>query len=289
MANEGGGLVNSAIKRGLAQVVKNHPRFKGDESYLLGHLDEERIGYEMEQITGEINREQERKGVEFSDADKSQIIYHKLAQSAASGRFFDNAGKEVILRQSLEERANKGPRRRESREILEGEKYLDHVLVAFKELYSMMKTGDYAQQMPRLAQAVSTVYNMGFLGSSVELLRHYGLITDKRYEMIKKNIHSAARKGVEETEGAIAEYSGSRESNSEQQGSIRERRLRDYAAGTASAILALAGLGMILSYSSITGGAIGSTGTSPPLLGIILLFSGIALFLLNRRHGKKRK
>ncbi len=203
--------------------------------------------------------------------------------SAASGKFLDDAGKEVILRQSLEERAIRGPRIRESQEILRGEQYLDHALAAFKDLYALMKTGDYVHHMPELAKAVNTVYNLGFLNSSVDLLRHYGFVDNKRYEMLKKNIHKKAQISVSETQAAIEHYSAP-----EQKEEDKGKKVREYASRTAAVILAITGLSFLFSSSAITGNVTGiSLNNSLSLIGISFLAVGIALFLATLRKEKK--
>ena len=116
-----------------------------------------------------------------------------------------------ILKDKIEEiyrNMDEGKKRFSARKKLKGEKYLDDVVGAFQDLYSLFKTGDYARRMPEVAGAVTTVYNMGFLDPAVDVLKHYNLIGKRGYNVLKKNIRKETERGVEEAVSGIERYAG---------------------------------------------------------------------------------
>ena len=114
--------------------------------------------------------------------------------------------------------------------------------------------------MPELAEAVTTVYRMGFLDPAVDLLRHYGIIDREKYSIIKDNIKEKTEENVRKTISGIEKYTEYKK-----------------AAGIVSGISGI--LLLIASSTKITGGIIGSPsntitgiiGTGLILLSLILL------------------
>lgn len=210
MALKGGqadNVIDDAIEGGIEAILQQHPRFKDNQDYILGHIDRKRLKEGIGRLEAGIYEEEKRSKKQFSDEEKKALLYHGLANYVASGGAFDDIGKEVILKNSLEEKAKRGWfSGLWARRILEGEKYLDKVLDAFKNLYALLKSGDYAQRMPEVAQAVTTVYDMGFLDSAVDVLKQYSLIDGRKYEMLKHSIHEKAKAYVKETEKGVEKY-----------------------------------------------------------------------------------
>ena len=204
---EQGVNIDDAIHEGIEAIVHDHPRFKDNEDYILRHVDKRRLREGVTHIQKGIHEEERRRKRQFSDEERTSFLYHGLANHVASGGAFDDVGKEVILRKGLEEKARKGWFGAPARRILEGEKYLDNVLDAFRNLYALLKSGDYAQRMPEVAQAVATVYDMGFLDSAVDVLGHYGLIDNRKYQMLKHSIVEKAKTGAKEVEKGVEKYS----------------------------------------------------------------------------------
>jgi hypothetical protein len=243
--------------------LQKHPRFRGQQQAVTQHIDPGRVKNGLKSIEQYILQLEVKNGKQFTDQERAQMLYDGVANYVASGGAFDEDGKEIILRKSLEERAKKGPRRLEARDELKGEQYLERVTVAFRELYDRFKQGDYGQHMPEVAKAVTTVYNMGFLGPALGLMRQYGLINQKRYALIKKNIIRKARKAVEETTQKMEEY-------------ISDEKVDYRSTGHGRAVaagLVVAGLGvMFFSGARTTGGVVGSS-----LPELLLPFSGVLL------------
>jgi len=144
---------------------------------------------------------------------------------------------------------------------LESEKYLDNVMAAFQDLYSLFKTGDYAQRMPEVADAVSTVYDMGFLDPAVDILKHRGLIDGKRYGIIKSSIREKTKHGIEKTVSGMEQYA------------IYQK--------VAAAFLGIFGIGILIGFGTkITGGAIGvnESNVAGAVAGLMLLIYSAFLF-----------
>ncbi|MBM3233226.1 hypothetical protein FJZ18_03610 [Candidatus Pacearchaeota archaeon] len=262
---DGNDLVQGAISEGIEAILQRHPRFRGMQQAVTQHVDPQRLKNGLRGIEQYIIQLESKRGKEFSDQERAQMLYNGVVNYVASGGAFDDDGKEIILRKSLEERAKKGPRSWEAQRELKGEQYLEKVTVAFRELYDRFKQGDYVQHMPEVAKAVTTVYNMGFLGPALDLMKQYGLIDRKRYALIKKNIIKRTERAVEETTQKMEEYSSGEQPN---YGSAGHGRA--VAAG-----LGLAGLGvMLFSGTRATGGVIGGSFSE-----LLLPFSGVLLLV----------
>lgn len=274
-------IVQGAISEGIERIVENHPRFKDQQQNVMRHVDRGKLRNGLQSIEQYI-RKLEESGKEISPEQEAQIKYESLAKYVASGGAFDNAGKELILRQSLTERAIRRPRGPAARQ-LGGEQYLDKVGVAFRQLYDMFKSGDYAQHMPEVAKAVSTVYSLGFLSPAVDLMYHSGLMNEKRYAILKENIHARVREGTRVTEEAMQKYGVGEEVREEkysqknkENGKIVNANFEQqkYRPGKVAAMfLGVTGI-IIMLFSGLnyTGGVIGASS-----VGGILSFAGIFL------------
>lgn len=257
----GEGLISAAVNEGIGSIIKRHPRFREKQPYITRHIDQRKL----EHALGEINRdiqERESEGRVLSDEEKSRLIYKNLANYVATGEVFDEAGQEIILRKGLEEKAARWWGF-SARKILRGEDYLDKVTGAFSDIYELLKSGDYAQRMPEVYEAVTTVYDMGFFDVAVDVLAHYKLIDKKRYSMLKNSIRRKSKKGVEEARKGIVKYATAQKA--------------------AASILAIFGAGLlVLSGINITGNVIGSSFNNSTGIFSGLLFL-IASFLLFRK------
>lgn len=264
--SNGNDLVKGAVSEGIEAILQKHPRFKGQQQVVAQHVDPQRLKNGLRTIEQYIIQLENTSGKRFSDEKRAQILYDGVANYVASGGAFDDDGKEIILRKSLEERSKKGPRRWEAQNELKGEQYLERVTTAFRELYDRFKSGDYAQHMPEVARAVTTVYKLGFLGPALDIMRQYGLINPKRYDIIKKNIVKKAQAAVEETTKGMENYSQAEEQRPNQ--TSYQGNGREFAVG-----LGIVGLGiMFFSGARTTGGVVGSS-----LPEMLLPFSGVLL------------
>lgn len=173
-------LIQGAVQEGINAILNAHPKFRGAENYISGHISNEKLKRGIGRIESYIAH----KGRDWNDEKKAEFIYKNLANYVASGGVFDEGAKEVILKKSLEEKVGSGSKHRD----LKGEKYIDKVGVAFRDLYHMLKAGDHAKRMPEFAQAVATVYDLGFLDSALDVLGGYGLVSERRKRDLKRSI-----------------------------------------------------------------------------------------------------
>ena len=258
-------IINDAVGKGIDAIVKHHPRFRENQDYILRHIDKKKLNEKVGEIYEDVNERN------WSDDKKLEYIHKELTDYVATGSAFDEAGKEVILKRGLEEKAGKwwgvGARRK-----LEGEKYLDYTIEAFQDLYSLFKTGAYAEKMPEVADAVTTVHEMGFLDPAVDVLKHYNLIDKKRYSVLKNSIREKTEEGVRQTIGGIEKYAMYQKA--------------------AALIFMIVGAVLILnSLSGITGFVISeSIGTSVSgILGLVFIIGGVLLFVNGREERKVKE
>lgn len=249
-------IINSAIEEGVNIITEHHPRFKENQEYILRHIDNKKLNTKVKEIYEKVRDKQ------LSDEKKLEYVHTELTDYVATGSAFDEAGKEIILKNGLEEKAQSGFfKGLFAKRTLGGEKYLDNTIEAFQDLYTLFKTGDYAQRMPEVAEAVTTVHDMGFLDSAITSLKHYGVIDKRNYGALKKSVIKRAKQGAQEVVGGIEKYATYQKA--------------------AASVLGIFGIGLlILSGVKMTGAVIGnfSSGITGLIGGFLILIS-LILFL----------
>lgn len=252
-----GQIVNSAITEGIDSIIKDHPRFEGYEAFLMKQVDKKKLNDYLGEAGEELQKKLE--GYENPKDAKKELkdFYDKTAKYIPEA--LTEKGKELILRNSSKKDAGRWFFGVNARKLLKGEDYLDKTMGAFSQLYELSKSGDYAQRHPEFVQAVSTVYDMGFFDTAVNVLYQEGKMNKKKYHELKKVITERTKQG----EKYVME-------NLEQTVSPNYKK-------AAAIILGLIGVGILLSSNSITGNVIGnSTTTSIPalILGAVTLILG---------------
>ena len=253
-------IINNAIEQGIDVILELHPRFKENQNYILRHIDKKKLNEKIEKIY-ENTRERG-----WSNEKKLEYIRKELTDYVATGAAFDEAGKEVILKSGLEEKARSGLFRGWSaRRRLEGEKYLDNVIVAFQDLYSLFKTGEYAENMPEVADAVTTVYEMGFLDPAVDVLKHYNLISPKKYKVLKGSIREKTEEGIGRAMSGIEKYATHKK--------------------VAAFILGILGILVLISSGiRITGNVVGNlSNTTTGIIGFFLILISLVFFIWKKK------
>ena len=253
--------INSAIEKGINTILKHHPRF--NQEYILKHIDPEKLKGKITEIYENIG---DRK---WSDKKKLKYVHKELADYVADENAFDEAGKEIISRRGLEEKAKSGFLKGFSaRGVLKKGEYLDQAYKFSQDLSALFKKGDCAQRMPEVVEANTTVQDMVLLDPAVDSLKHYGLIKEGEYHDWKKYITKTAEEGLKNVVSGIKKYATQ---------------------PVAASLLGIFGLGLlILSGTKITGAVIGgfSNGTIGLLGGFFIL---VSLILFLRSFKKKRK
>jgi len=156
-----------------------------------------------------------------------------------------------------------------ARRKLKGEKYLDNVMASFQDLYTLFKNGDYAQRMPELTKAVTTVNDMGFLDPAVDILNSYGLIDDRKYNTLKGSIRKRTKESVETAVKGIGSYAS---------GQAYQK--------AAAFILGIFGVVTLLaSGTGITGNVIGNLSNSSfSLIGGGFVLVAVILFFMSSKN-----
>lgn len=251
-----GEIVDSAVNEGIGAIVEAHPRFKGQENFMLNYIDHKNLNKYLAEEVKKI-----QKGEYKNKEAAEEAFKEKFANYVASGELFNEKGKEFILRKSLGKESRSWWSGGWAREIREGENYLDKTFNAFNDLYNLIKTGDYAKKMPKLAKAIEQIDSARFTNAAFDILYERGVVNKNNYRAIK----SAIVKGVKE----LSDYSYK----------TLESQIPQKAAAS---IMALAGLGVLLTSNKITGAVIGNSSVSsiPALIfGIAALIAGIYLFV----------
>lgn len=149
-------LINSAIEYGLNVLLERHPTLS--QEYIQKHINRRKLTEGIREIYGELKKH------DLSGEKISKYLYTEIANYVATGRAFDERGKFVVLKGGLEEKAEEGNfiSRWFARRELGKEGDFEQSVEASHDLYSLLKTGDYAKRMPKLTQAIGTLYDMGF-------------------------------------------------------------------------------------------------------------------------------
>ena len=255
--------LEQAIVEGIDSIMKEHPRFAGFEEYFLKHIDKKKI-------RENINELKKTKGLK---GDRLNLfIYQEIAEYVSSGEAFDEKGKNVILKNSLEGKTD-------GRNLLQklfrkpkfnGEKYLDETMEAFGDLYSLFKTGDYAQRMPELTKSLGTLYDLRFLNPAIDILKENGMIDNKKYNFLKKEVYTKAQESSKNVVGGIEKYF------------VPQK--------VAASILGIAGIGLILASSKVTGAVVGiqNNNLAYGIAGVISVAIAVFIFVSSGKKKYKR-
>jgi len=255
----GNDLIAGAVQDGVETIIEKHPRFKGREKYIQGYLSQKNVTHALSEINYEIGQIEAQKGP-LPETEKAQMIYDSLSAYVARGDAFDDDGKEVILKGSLEEKAGKWHGFKARRQLGK-ERSLERTMGAFSDLYHLLKSGDYAERMPEVARDVNSIYDGGFLDTALDFLKHYGLMTSKRYNMLKSSLRKGIEKAGERARGSVEHY------------------VHAYNAATAVFLILGAGL-IIFSSGEITGNVVGSSLNSSygVIVGVLLMIVGYFIY-----------
>jgi hypothetical protein len=193
-------LINYAIKNGVNYIVGSHPLFGDFENYILHHVDQKGIVDKFNKTySNAIAKSKSRD-------DALKTAYKTIEKYIASGNLLDDQAKKVILTEGLKEKTG-GLRKVFRTEIL-GEKYLNNTINTFKGLDDLMQSGDYAEKMPEVAQAVAKLKDAGFHYAATRILKEGGIIDEKKEQnmlrVVYKNVKEEPKKVVSALEQKIA-------------------------------------------------------------------------------------
>lgn len=243
-------LVNSAVQEGIGVISERHPRFSPE--FLVKYLDPKKLNQYAFKISKKAEEYQEQ------GRDPREVIeksYKTLAAKLASGKLFNEKGKEIVLSESWQKQSRRWFGGGRAREVLEGEEYLDRAMSSFRDIYNLMKSGDYAQRMPELAYAISSIYDLGFLDAATNILYQNGQLKEGKYIALKEAIREKTKRKIGQTQQYLD---------------------RSFSQSLAAAVLAIVGIGVLFTTNSITGNVIGMTNQT----NFIALFFGAASLIL---------
>src|SRR3989344_2643228 len=259
---EVGALVKSAVEDGFSRIAKANSNLPLE--YLNRHLDHDKLNGALKRAYKEI---EEEKG-NLTCAAKAKRVHDYISASVADGSVFDQRGQSILLK---DERG----RGRVLDKLLKGPsptKDFRDAAHAFKDLYSMFKTGEYSHNLEDVAQAVAVVNDMGFLDTAVDVLRSYNLMDKNRYSTIKKSLRKKGQDAANYTLDRIENYGEEMKQ--------------------AASILALFGASILaVSAFKMTGNVVSASLTLPNnLLGMVLglgfFIGGFVMFSKFSQHDK---
>ena len=112
-------FVNDAANVGIDEIIKQHPVFSDNRNYIIRHIDKRKLMTTAREINYELSFKK------WDERKKSEYLHAAIASAVSTGTLFDDEGKEIILKKSLEEKAGRGFfRGLFARRTLEGENIL---------------------------------------------------------------------------------------------------------------------------------------------------------------------
>jgi len=297
-------LLDPGISLGLHELAEENPIFLKKEKFLENYIDERKA---IQYLNRAMNYSKKR---HQGTLDMNEVNM-KMANYVKRGTLFNERGKEIILNKSLYEHRDLGekvkgfvlghfPSATERIQIKDergigglvksylpftSENYLvkngrlDRTTKAFTELYELMKTGDYAERMPDLAEAVTQVYDTGFFKAAAKILYEGKLLSPTRYAIMERNIYKRTKAGTKYVTRALKYHA------------MPHYSVPLRATGV---FLGVIGLGSLLMNNSITGNVVGAGNPNifGLLGGVLLIISGILLWFKKKKQVKyktKRK
>lgn len=197
-------VLQSAIGQGIFSITKKNPRLQGQEQFISQYINQKTLQKYTQRFARDLEKVPENK-----KEDYVKQFHDTLANYVASGELLNEKGKEYALRTSLKKRA-KGflPKRgkRDAREILEGEEYLNKTIESFRDLAALMQSGGYERSKPELANAVKSVADAGFWDAAINVLYENKQMNHDKYITLKKALRGKVDEGVHLTKRHLEEY-----------------------------------------------------------------------------------
>jgi len=243
-------FINLGIEKGIGEIIKHHPRFKGRKNEIIEHVDKARLKERVYDIYQNLSKKI------ISEEKRREYIVKELSDYISTGIALDEEGKEIIMLKGLEERAKSGfIKGYGARKMLKGEQYLDRGLVLAHNLSYIMKSGNYANKMPEIAEAASILENMELLDPLIKAMRYSGALNEKEYNFFQNRVYEKARKSEEGIKKGIEKY-------------------------IAASVIGILGISLIAFNSGITAAVVGNSKIIGGVAGFILLAISISIFAI---------
>lgn len=251
-------LLIQESKKGIDEIIKHHQRFKGRRKEIIAHLDRTRLKERVYDIYQNLS------GKRISEKKRKEYIVNELSDYISTGIAFDDEGKEIILLKGLEEKAKSGfIKGHSARKMLRGEQYLDRGLGLAHNLSYIMKSGNYAEKMPEIAEAADTLEDMHLLDPLIKIMKYSGVLDKREYKFLQNRVYEKAIQSEKNIKKGIEKY-------------------------VAAAILGVLGISLIAFSSKITGAFIGVPNTAiiSEATGAVMILISLVLSLIKGKNKK---
>lgn len=286
-------LIQAAINEGMAYIAENHPELAKAGDYIGRHVDQRKLRERVRTIQGFL----QKNASDWSDEERAKFMYENLAGYVAAGEIFDDSARRVILEGGLEKKTEREGSWWTGRGQKHSEKSdnLQQVTGAFRDLYDIMRSGDYAERMPELYKSVAQMQDLGFMKTAIEVLRSRDLLTEGNYNALNRAIEKRVQETSDRATTLMSEYISPKQKEEEEIGEREERGERREGAqfprrgykgrAIAAAIIGVVGLGLVLASNiRLTGNVLGTTAanTAVGFGGLLLVIAALTLAAFNR-------
>ncbi|MGY4884395.1 MAG: hypothetical protein ACP5NZ_02335 [Nanobdellota archaeon] len=249
-------IIDYAIKIGISDFIKKNPEMEGVQNLLTKYIDRGSVRGRFARLYKE--------GIEnnMSSEEARDHAYSIIRDYIGGGESLNNRGKMVLIKGELEKKLEEKEKGMMFRIFhhnqVKGRKYMNKAMDAFDDLNTLLKTGDYDKRMPEIAKAVNTLYDLKFLEPAIEVLKQYDLITDRKYNYLKRNLYKKAKDESNALTGGI----------------------ESYVLPKAAALIGLGGVILTLFNLTMTGAVIGGdSNVTLGSVGVFMIFFALLLFI----------
>jgi len=247
-------FVQLGIKYGIKEIIKDHPQFKENE--IIPHIDMAELQNKVYDMYLQMEKDR------IPEQRRKDYIIAGVADYISKGEVLDDEGKEVILAQGLERKAQSGFfRGHGARKELKQKSELEN-----KYGFSGAINKKEYTEMPEIAEGVYKLENMSKLSKMIDYMRHHGLVGERKYHSWQNKIYKRAEEAESKISSGIEKY-------------------------VAASIIGILGIGLIAFSSKVTGAVVSSPERfEGGIVGFIFVIFSLVLFLfLSIKKFKKTK
>jgi len=270
-----GDVLEDLFQDGSERFIQSHPGFNGKEKLIEKYLNKNHLKNEFWKLYGQKADPKTGNITEVALGEISNTLADYIEQGI--GDVFTKQGKEFLLYQTgLEESAEKNMKdyfselksknpldwintaRKAgktwgSRRFLKKKNYISRAKESFGTLKELIKTGDYSNR-PKLTKIVNEMKDLKFFDAAADAMFQNKLLNTTKYKNLINQLYKKAEEGTKYTTSKLEEYAAQK---------------------IAASILAIIGIGVILTTNNITGGVIGTTNSNP----LAILWGAASLIL----------
>ncbi len=259
-------LHQMAVEAGMKSLIGSNPNLRQYAPLILNNIDYNKVDKFIQETEKKYHEEN------ISYQDKNKVIYNEIANYVASGR----ALKETAI-QTLFDEGKEGKLDRNVLEKIvsffkpskfEGTKYFEKASNAYSDMYDILSQNEFAQsELPELVDAAKSMKMYGFLETALKNFKAHGMMDDKTYKMLSKELHEKTAIKSEQGKRGLEEYI------------LRKEEKEEPAYKVAASIIGFLGLMLMIFNLRITGAAIGEDATvTMGAFGVFMIFFALLLF-----------